>query len=176
MALLVLTAGCTARKADANPSWGVAASGRLCPLIDFGTVTTALGVTFDTAAGGQKDETLTCAITQAGHDYPYLTVAVAATNADPLIFQAIVRPSGAIAIDGVGISAYELLVAHPTDGSAPFAEIGWLSPNHRLMVLRYVFAPGTADTDVESFTRKLIDFGAATETRLSSAGGLTSLT
>ena len=170
LAVVPLAAGCS-KGASANPSWGAAAAGRLCPLLDFDAVERILGVRFDTAAGGQKDETVTCAVTQSGHDYPFLTVAAAGTNADTLIFEAIVVPSGATGLIGVGVIAYELMLP-PVSGSGPGVEIGWLSKSHRLIVLRYVFPPNTPDSDVAAFVPKLVAFGNVTDATLATAGFL----
>jgi hypothetical protein len=170
LALVPLLTGCT-KGAAANPSWGAAGFGRLCPLLDFDVVERSLGVRFDTAAGGQKDETLTCAVTQAGHDYPFLTVAAANTTADTLIFEAIVVPSGATGLQGVGVIAYQLLLP-PVSGSGPGVEIGWLSASHKLMVVRFVFAPGATDADVTVFVPKLAAFATASDATIATAGYL----
>ena len=170
IALVAFVSGCT-KGAAANPSWGAAGYGRLCPLLDFDLVEHALGVRFDIAAGGQKDETLTCAVTQAGHDYPFLTVAAANTTADTLIFEAIVVPSGATGLQGVGVIAYQLLLP-PVSGSGPGVEIGWLSASHKLLVLRFVFAPSATDADVSAFVPKLAAFATATDATIATAGYL----
>ena len=170
LGLLPLVSACD-KGASANPSWGAAGAGRLCPLLDYGVVEQNLGVKFDTAAGGQKDETVTCAVTQSGHDYPFLTVAAAGTNADTLIFEAIVVPSGATGLTGVGVIAYQLMLP-PVSGSGPGVEIGWLSKSHRLIVLRYVFAPNTPDSDVAAFVPKLVAFANVTDATLATAGFL----
>jgi hypothetical protein len=168
VALVLLVSGCN-KGASANPSWGAAGAGRLCPLLDFDTVEHNLGVRFDTAAGAQKDETLTCAVTQAGHPYPFLTVAAAGTTADALIFEAIVTPSGATPVSGIGVVSYQLRLP-PVDGSGPGVEIGWLSAAHRIIVLRFVFAAGATDAEVSAFVTKLVAFANLTDATLSTAG------
>jgi len=170
LAFLPLVSACD-KGASASPSWGAAGAGRLCPLLDYGVVQQTLGVKFDTAAGGQKDETVTCAVTQSGHEYPFLTVAAAGTNADTLIFEAIVVPSGATGLTGVGVIAYQLMLP-PVSGSGPGVEIGWLSASHRLIVLRYVFPPNTPDSDVAAFMPKLVAFANVTDATLATAGFL----
>jgi hypothetical protein len=170
LALVPLASACD-KGASANPSWGAGGAGRLCPLLDYDVVAQNLGVRFDTAAGGQKDETVTCAVTQSGHDYPFLTVAAAGTNADTLIFEAIVVPPGASGLLGVGLIAYQLNLP-PVSGSGPGVEIGWLSKNHRLIVLRYVFPPNTSDSDVAAFVPKLVAFANVTDATLATAGFL----
>jgi hypothetical protein len=170
LALVALVSGCS-KGASANPSWGAAGAGRLCPLLDFDVVQQNLGVRFDTAAGAQKDETVTCAATQAGHAYPFLTVAAAGTSADSLIFEAIVTPSGATAVTGIGVVAYQLRLP-PVSGSGPGLEIGWLSAAHRIIVLRFVFAPGASDADVTAFFPKLAAFANVTDATLATAGFL----
>lgn len=170
LALSPLVSACD-KGASASPSWGAAGAGRLCPLLDYGVVEQNLGVRFDTAAGGQKDETVTCAVTQSGHDYPFLTVAAAGTNADSLIFEAIVTPDGGTPVTGIGVVSYQLRLP-PVGGSGPGLEIGWLSKNHRIIVLRFVFAPGATDADVTAFFPKLVAFANVTDATLATAGFL----
>ena len=83
LALVVLVSGCN-KGASAN-LWAAAGRTARCSTSTRGAQP---GVRFDTAAGAQKDETLTCAAPQAGHPYPFLTVAAAGTTADALIFEA----------------------------------------------------------------------------------------
>jgi hypothetical protein len=164
--VLLLAGGCDA-PADALPGsqWPAGASGRLCQVLEYDTVAAAIGIRFDTAGGGHQDDTITCALTQAGHDFPYLTLAAAPTDVDKLIFVATVQPAGAQALTGLGTSAYQLSVP-PADGSGGGLEIGWLSPSHRLLTLRYVFGPGTPTADVAGLTPKLVALAGQTETAM----------
>ena len=164
--VLLLAGGCDA-PADARPGsqWPAGASGRLCQVLEYDTVAVAIGVRFDTAGGGHQDDTITCALTQAGNAFPYLTLAATPTDVDNLIFVTSVRPAGAEQLNGLGASAYQLSVA-PADGSGGGLEIGWLSPSHRLLTLRYIFAPGTTAADVAALTPKLVALAGQTETAM----------
>jgi hypothetical protein len=153
---LALT-GCD-RGAAADPGrsqWPAGAAGAVCQLLEYDTVAAELGVRFDTAGGGEKDGTATCALTQAGHDYPYLTLAMTPTKADEVIFVATVEPSGANRVKGLGLIAYRLNIA-ATGKSGPALEIGWLSKKERLMIVRYGFAPGADRDTLNLFYPKLL--------------------
>ena len=78
---------------------------------------------------------------------------------------ATVQPAGAQPLAGLGASAYQLSVA-PADGSGGGLEIGWLSPSHRLLMLRYVYGPGTTADDVAALTPKLVALAGQTETAM----------
>jgi hypothetical protein len=149
--------GCD-RGAAADPGlsqWPAGAAGQVCQLLEYDAVATKLGVRFDTAGGGEKDGTATCALTQAGHEYPYLTLAMTPTKADEVIFVATVEPSGSSRVKGLGLIAYRLNVA-ATGKAGPAIEIGWLSPRERLMILRYAFAPGADRDTLNLFYPKLL--------------------
>jgi hypothetical protein len=164
---LMLAGGCDAPASADLPGsqWPAGASGRLCQVIEYDKVAATLGVRFDTAGGGHQDDTITCALTRAGHDFPYLTLAAAPTAVDNLVFVATVRPTGAEQLNGLGASAYQLAVA-PADGSGGGLEIGWLSPSHRLLTLRYIFAPDATPADVAALTPKLVALAGQIETAM----------
>lgn len=156
----VLVAGCD-RGAAADPGvdykrqWPAAAAGGACQLVDYEMIAGELGTQFDTAAASQKDDTYTCALTRAGKDFPDLTLAVTATDADQVVFTATVTPSGSTPVKGLGKIAYQVTLA--AKGKAgPTLEIGWLSGNQRLMVLDYTFPANTAAADVTAFAPKFL--------------------
>ena len=164
--VLVLT-GCD-NEAAADPGrtsqWPAGAAGAVCQLIEYDHVADRIGVRFDTAGGGEKDGSATCALTQQGHDYPYLTLALAPSTADETIFVATVQPSGATRVKGLGVIAYRLDVAAPGGGKAgPAVEFGWLSAKGRLMILRYAFGPDTAKADMDALVPKLLALAKDTE-------------
>jgi hypothetical protein len=164
--LVLLLTGCD-REAAADPGrsgWPAGAAGAVCQLIEYDHVADRIGVRFDTAGGGEKDGTATCAITQQGHDYPYLTLAMTPSTADEIIFVATVQPSGSTRVKDLGLIAYRLSVAAPADGKAgPAVEFGWLSAKGRLMILRYAFAPGVSDGEVDGLVLKLLELAKETE-------------
>lgn len=155
--LALLAAGCDqGASADAGRrSWPPAIAGRACQLLDYDVVETQLGTHFDTAGGANRDATFTCALTQAGHDYPDLTLAVTATAADEVIFTATVAPSRSTVVKDLGRIAYRVAIA-PSGSSGPGVEVGWLSANERLLIVRYTFPPETTAEHVAEFVPKLI--------------------
>jgi len=162
-ALIALGVGGCSEDATADPTqgsrWPAAAAGGACQLLDYETVAEQTGTRFDTAGAATKDETFTCALTQAGRDYPDLTLAVTATIADQVIFTATVTPSGATAVKGLGTIAYRVGIAASTKTpvkSGPGVEIGWLSANGRLMIMRYTSATGTTAGQIDDLTPKLV--------------------
>jgi hypothetical protein len=171
--VLALAGGCGAKAAaQPGPQWPAAAAGRLCPLLDFDTVANDLGVRFDTAGGGRQDDTLTCAVTQAGHDFPYLTVAATGSDADELIFVATVIPSNGQTVPGLGRVAYQLALPAAA-GGGPGLEVCWLSGSKRLVVLRYFFPAGATDADVAALLPKLVALAHTADTTLSKTTDLT---
>jgi hypothetical protein len=160
--LVLFLAGCD-NEAAADPSqWPAGAAGAVCQLLEYDHVAERIGVRFDTAGGGEKDGTATCALTQQGHDYPYLTLALTPSAADEVIFVATVQPSGATRVKGLGLIAYRLDV-NGGGKAGPAVEFGWLSAKGRLMILRYAFGPGAAEADVDALVPKLLALAKGTE-------------
>ena len=155
--LAMLAAGCDrGAAADAGRrSWPPAIAGRACQLLDYDGVEAHLGTRFDTAGGANRDATYTCALTQAGHDYPDLTLAVTASAADEVIFTATVTPSGSTVVKDLGRIAYRVAVA-PSGSSGPGVEVGWLSAHERLLIVRYTFPKEATAQHAAEFTPKLI--------------------
>jgi hypothetical protein len=162
--LSLLLAGCD-KEAAASPSdWPAGAAGAVCQLLEYDVVEAKIGVRFDTAGGGRKDTTATCALTRQGKPYPYLTLAMTPSDADEVIFVATVEPSGTTRLKGLGLIAYRLDV-EAERGGGPTVEIGWLSARKRLMIMRYAFEAGTTPDDVDAMVAKLVKLAAGTESR-----------
>jgi hypothetical protein len=162
--LVLCLAGCARLAAvadpDASPSppsydWPAAAAGAACGLLDFGTVAQELGTTFDTAGGAQVDNTYTCAVTRAGQQFPDLSLSLSGTDVDDLIFTISVAPDGSTPVKRLGRAAYLLPVA-ASAGHGPGIEYGWLSSKPRLVVVRYTFAVGATQADVDAMAPKLL--------------------
>jgi hypothetical protein len=162
-ATLIITALITSAGCDSDASrgpgrvsqWPAAAAGGACQLLDYDSVAAQIGTRFDTAGAAAEDETYTCALTLAGQDYPDLTLAVTATEADEAIFTATVTPSGSTAVKGLGRVGYRIGIAASAK-SGPGVEVGWLSGNGRVMIMRYTFAARTSGSQVDELTPKLI--------------------
>lgn len=128
--------------------WPPSAAGGACPMLDYAVVEQAIGVSFEVAAGGQQDATQTCVLQLAGATSPDLTLAVTPSGADAAVFRSTVMPKGAAQLTGLGKAGYQSPVAAAPDaGRGPGAEIGWLSGDNRILVLRATLA---ADADPQA--------------------------
>ena len=140
---LLAPLGATGRvgRSGRGAAWPAAAAGGACQLLDYDASRRRSGPASTPRAAAAEDETYTCALTQAGHDYPDLTLAVTATEADEAIFTATVTPSGSTAVKGLGKVAYRSRVAG-RQAQRPGCG-GRLALRQRaLMILRYTFAAG----------------------------------
>jgi hypothetical protein len=149
---LVLVAGVACTRAEAQPRptgakepakpfrWPAATEGGACLLLDFEVVEQVIGASFDVAAKGQASETYSCVLQRAGAGTPDLTLAVSGTYADQAVFKATVAPKGSADVARLGLRAYSIAVP-AAGGAGPGVEVGWLSGDNRLLVLRYRSAP-----------------------------------
>jgi hypothetical protein len=163
--LLFAVAGCTSAAAGA-PRTGHAPSdpGRLpaeyaggaCQLMNFDLVKASLGVDFDVAGAGNVDDSYTCVLQKVKAPLPDLTLSVTPTVADTGLFHDKVIPKGATVLSELGKLGYSRTLPG-SGGAGPVAEVGWLSGNGRLMVLRYRGASGTSAGDVSALVPKLVD-------------------
>src|SRR5262245_31343876 len=126
-----LLVGCADDEGGGGSQWPPGAAGRACQFLNYDVIAATVGVRFDTAGGASKDETYTCALTQAGKDFPDLTLAVTETEADEVIFTATLLPSGATRIADLGRIGYRIGVPAAGTGG-PGIELGWLSTYGRL--------------------------------------------
>jgi hypothetical protein len=133
-----------------------ALAGGACQLVDYDVVAAAIGTNFAVAASGTNGATFTCVLEPSQGSLPDLSLAVTATAADPYVFRSSVVPKGATVIEDLGKVGYRLPVA-AGGGAGPGLEVGWLSANQRLMVLRYRTPGGTAGSDLDALVPKLVD-------------------
>jgi hypothetical protein len=124
--------------------WPAATEGGACYLLDYDVIERLVGVSFDVAAASVADDTFTCVLQQnSGNSYPDLTLSVTPVDADAAVFKATVQPRGATPVAGLGKIGYAASLpatggtATATGGTAAVTEVGWLSGNDRLLVLRY---------------------------------------
>jgi hypothetical protein len=151
LTLATLASGCSrSANADADRAPSPAAS----PAYDV--VDAELGTRFAIAASAVSGATFTCALRPADAGEPDLSLAVTATEADQSVFRATVVPKGATVIQDLGKVGYQTGVP-AAGGAGPGIEVGWLSGNQRLMVLRYRGAAGTAVPDVNALLPKLVE-------------------
>jgi hypothetical protein len=133
-----------------------ASAGGACQLLDYDVVAAAIGTNFAIAAAGTSGATFTCVLQPSQGSLPDLSLAVTATEADPYVFRSSVVPRGATVIEDLGKVGYRLPVAAAA-GTGPGLEIGWLSANQRLMVVRYRTPAGSAGTGLDALVPKLVD-------------------
>jgi hypothetical protein len=164
LALLLGVAGCGGTRAQADgghadpaPSrWPAAIAGGACQLLDYDVIAAAIGVQFDVAAAGTSAATFTCVVQRTAADLPDLSLAVTATQADPTTFKTSVQPKSSATVTDLGKVGYSVPVAATKD-AGPGLEVGWLSGNQRLIVLRYRSPSGTAAGDLTALLPKLVD-------------------
>lgn len=116
-----------------------ALAGGACLLMDFGVVNKALGSSFNVAAAADKSGTYTCVLETSKADVPNLTIAITSTDLTVAEFKSLAVPSGSASVTGLGKIGYsEQIAAAKTTGAG--VEVGWLSGNGRLIVMRYTLA------------------------------------
>ncbi|MDP9796992.1 hypothetical protein J2S43_005504 [Catenuloplanes nepalensis] len=131
-------------------------AGGACELLNFGVVHDFLDVEFNVSAAGEQKETITCVLQQGDAPWPDLSLAVSETSADPDIFASDVKPEGAEAVKDLGKAAYKI-VSDPAKDHGPSAEIGWLSSNGRILMLRYTFAKDQQKAAATDIAPVLVD-------------------
>jgi hypothetical protein len=148
------TAGCARAGADpataavgaASPTrWPASTEGGACYLLDYAVIEQVIGVSFDVAAASTAENTFTCVLQRATGSYPDLTLAVTPTAADAGVFASTVQPAGAAAVGDLGRIGYSASVPATAD-AGPAVEVGWLSGNDRLLILRYRGPAGPDDS------------------------------
>jgi hypothetical protein len=151
------TAAVPARGTDRSPA---AAAGGACQLLDFFAVEQFVGVQFEVAASAQRDATATCVLQKSGVGYPDLTLAVTPTTVAAAAFKGAAAPPGAGDLAGLGQAAYQLVrPAAGTDpaGPGPAVEIGWLSRQNQLMVVRYRLPGDKPQAEADALVPKVVD-------------------
>jgi hypothetical protein len=162
---LVTAAGCA--NADAHPQTTAASvpspvrlpaetAGGACYLLDYDVIEQIVGTSFDVAAASEANDTFTCVLQQAKDaSYPDLTLAVSATDADATTFKSTVQPKGAAPVTELGKIGYTVTLP-PTADAGPTIEVGWLSGNSRILIVRYRFPATATPDDVGALTPKVV--------------------
>ncbi|GAA5181580.1 hypothetical protein GCM10023322_16580 [Rugosimonospora acidiphila] len=130
-------------------------SGGACQLLDFDEIQAQIGVTFGVAASGNQGNTYTCVLQQTQANLPDLSLALTPSTVDLTTFKKKVSPKGSSSVNELGKVAYSVAVP-AGNGAGPGLEVGWLSGNQRLIVLRYQSPNGTAAGDLNALLPKLI--------------------
>ncbi len=132
------------------------AAGGACLLLSFEQVTAAIGVDFGVSAASNSGDTYTCVLRRVDTPLPDLALSVSPTQADTGVFGTSVVPKGAASVSDLGKVGYSRTLTPSATGAGPGAEIGWLSGNQRLMLLRYRTPPGTPAGDATALIPKLV--------------------
>ncbi len=149
---------------DVAPSGppAAAAAGGACLLLDFNVINAALGSTFSVAAAATSSATYTCDVQTMDAGYPDLTLTVTATDLLPLDFTATVAPAGSTSVPKLGKIGYALEIAATTK-LGPAIEIGWLSGNDRLILMRYTFPKSATAAAATALKSKMITLAQAVD-------------
>jgi hypothetical protein len=160
---LLAPAGCGNERANARfaasstpaPTRGPAgAAGGACYMVEYEVVEQIVGTSFDVAASSAASDTFTCALQTNGASFPDLTLAVTSVSADAAVFKSTVVPKGSTSVAGLGRAGYS--VVRPADsGAGPAVEVGWLSGNGRLLVLRYRCPSAVTASDAAALVPKI---------------------
>ena len=133
-----------------------AMAGGACLLLDFKVINSKLGTKFDVAGAADKSGTYTC-VARGNDPYPDLTLSITATSLTTADFTSDVKPSGSTSVADLGQVGYVRQVKSSAK-TGPGIEVGWLSGNDRLIVMRYTDASGgtvagSLTTGMESLAR-----------------------
>lgn len=160
---VLLLAGCGSSADGATPRGGADASptrqpaeyaGGACQLLNYEVIESTLGARFEVSASAQQEDTYTCVVQPAKADYPDLLLSVTPTDADVPVFKSTVVPRGANSVSGLGLVGYSAVLKAGSAG--PGLEVGWLSGNARLIILRYTLPARTPTGDATAAVPKLI--------------------
>lgn len=130
-------------------------AGGACLLLDYGVIKAALGIEFNVAASADKSGTFTCVVQDSQASYPDLTLAITATDLAASDFKSTVVPKGSTPVTKLGKIGYEIQ-APAAFGVGPTIEVGWLSGNDRLIIMRYTFDAEASQADATAMVDKMI--------------------
>jgi hypothetical protein len=161
---LVATGACGNARANAQfiaastpPRPPAAVAGGACYLLEYEAVERIVGTSFDVSASSMSmsTETFTCVLQASSGSYPDLTLAVTPLAGDSAMFKSTVAPKGSAAVTALGKAGYSRAVPAGA-GAGPGVEVGWLSGNGRLLVLRYRCPSEVTAEEVGALTPKLV--------------------
>jgi hypothetical protein len=131
------------------------AEGGACYLLDYGDIEAAIGVRFDVAAATRSKNTFTCVVQPALGASTHLSLSVSTTTADISVMKDVVAPDGADSVSGLGKWGYQTIVK-AARGEGPRIEVGWLSGDGRLLILRFTTAAGTSAVAADAAVPKVV--------------------
>ncbi len=130
-------------------------AGGACLLLDFNVIRSVLGTAFDVAAAADTGGTYSCVVQGTAASHPDMALSITATDLTAAEFKANAQPDGARPVTALGTIGYEIRNPAPS-GAGPVIEVGWLSGNDRLIVLRYTCATNVSAAAVAALEPKMI--------------------
>lgn len=130
-------------------------AGGACQLLDFDVVRTSTGLEFDVSAASQSGSSYTCVLQGEDNSYPDLRFMLTAANFTTTQFRTDIQPHGASTLSGLGTAAYTAVLTG--DSGGPAVEVGWLSGNGRVTVLRVTLPRGAAAAEAKALLPKVTD-------------------
>ncbi|MEU7821865.1 hypothetical protein [Catellatospora sp. NPDC049133] len=112
-----------------------------CLLLDSARIEQRLGVRMAIAGAANHQKTNSCVARPTEAALPELSLSVSPTKADVAVFKDAMLPDGAKAVSALGKVAYSQLKP-AAKGRGPYAEVGWLAGNARLLVLKVTLPEG----------------------------------
>jgi hypothetical protein len=159
--LVALATGCAPAAGEpataASPTAAAipaSAEGGACHLLDYADIEVAIGIRFDVAAATRSRDTYTCVV-QPALGGAHLSLSVSTTRADVSVMKDVVAPDGASAVSGLGKWGYRT-VLRAARGQGPRVEVGWLSGDGRLLILRLTTAAGTSTAAATAAAPRLV--------------------
>jgi hypothetical protein len=161
---LLAVAGCGQRDAPAEPldvpppaavDMPAASAGGACELLDFDSVSKAVGVSFNVSGATEVDGTQSCVLRSTEARLPDLELSVSPVKVDVAVFRESAVPHGARTVSKLGRAAYQAAAA-PAKGKPATAEVGWLSKDGRLVTVRYSGAPEVDKSAAEDLLPGLV--------------------
>jgi hypothetical protein len=129
-------------------------AGGACQLLTYATVEGILGLHFDVAAADQEGGSYSCVLQGEAATYPDLRLVVTPSSADVATFRAVVRPHGAVSVGGLGKAGYRS--GGTGESGGPVVEVGWLSGNARLLMLRVTMPRGSTAAQATAMAARVV--------------------
>lgn len=142
-----------------------AVAGGACRFLDYDVIEKMIGARFDVAAAGETSDSFTCVLQSLSGSLPDLSLSITQTKADPSVFKDTVVPDDADSVSDLGKVGYSAAVPAKS-GAGPGVEVGWLSGDRQVVVLRYRSPKGTATDDVAKLTDKLVDLAKTIDRKM----------
>jgi hypothetical protein len=141
-----------------------AAAGGACRLLDYAAIERTIGVRFDVAAAMRKGRTRSCVVQAMGAGRPDLALSMTPTSIDAKLFAGTVVPAKATKVPDLGKAAYRAAVK-PGRGHGPGIEVGWLSRDKHLIIMRYTLATNAPAGAADELAPKLVELAKQVEAR-----------